>query len=55
MSLNPLLRVRFPLPLPAVGVEGEERLEHLGLGAYTPAGLVQNFLRFLHLHGGLPW
>ncbi|XP_074991366.1 mitochondrial inner membrane protein OXA1L isoform X3 [Calonectris borealis] len=39
----------------AVGLEGEVRLEDLGLGAFTPVGLVQNFLQFLHLDVGLPW
>ncbi|XP_074874648.1 mitochondrial inner membrane protein OXA1L isoform X2 [Buteo buteo] len=40
----------------SVGLEGEEvRLEDLGLGAFTPVGLVQNFLQFLHLDVGLPW
>ncbi|XP_072705314.1 mitochondrial inner membrane protein OXA1L [Ciconia boyciana] len=40
---------------PAVGLEEEVRLEDLGLGAFTPVGLVQNFLQFLHLDVGLPW
>ncbi|KAM6421643.1 mitochondrial inner membrane protein OXA1L [Rhynochetos jubatus] len=43
------------LDTPAVGLEGEVRLEELGLGAFTPVGLVQNFLQFLHLDVGLPW
>ncbi|XP_065520438.1 mitochondrial inner membrane protein OXA1L-like [Lathamus discolor] len=33
----------------------EVRLEELGLGAFTPVGLVQNFLQYLHLDLGLPW
>ncbi|XP_061300247.1 mitochondrial inner membrane protein OXA1L [Pezoporus flaviventris] len=33
----------------------EMRLEELGLGAFTPVGLVQNFLQYLHLDVGLPW
>ncbi|KAM6188372.1 mitochondrial inner membrane protein OXA1L [Sarcoramphus papa] len=40
---------------PAAGLEEEVRLEDLGLGAFTPVGLVQNFLQFLHLDVGLPW
>ncbi|XP_064331508.1 mitochondrial inner membrane protein OXA1L [Phalacrocorax carbo] len=40
---------------PAVGLGEEVRLEELGLGAFTPVGLVQNFLEFLHLDVGLPW
>ncbi|XP_067171056.1 mitochondrial inner membrane protein OXA1L [Apteryx mantelli] len=30
-------------------------LEELGLGGYSPVGLVQNLLQTLHLDGGLPW
>ncbi|XP_074787244.1 mitochondrial inner membrane protein OXA1L [Athene noctua] len=44
-----------PDPPGAVGLDEEVRLEDLGLGAYTPVGLVQNFLEFLHLDVGLPW
>nr|DBA22517.1 TPA: hypothetical protein GDO54_013536 [Pyxicephalus adspersus] len=36
-------------------VQVEQRLSELGLGGYTPVGLVQNFLSFLHLDVGLPW
>ncbi|XP_063178040.1 mitochondrial inner membrane protein OXA1L [Chroicocephalus ridibundus] len=43
------------LESPAVGLGEEVRLEELGLGAFTPVGLVQNFLQFLHLDVGLPW
>ncbi|XP_069735298.1 mitochondrial inner membrane protein OXA1L isoform X2 [Phaenicophaeus curvirostris] len=44
-----------PEPPLAAGLEAEVRLEDLGLGAFTPVGLVQNFLQFLHLDVGLPW
>ncbi|XP_072363703.1 uncharacterized protein [Scyliorhinus torazame] len=30
-------------------------LAELGLGGYTPVGLVQNILEFIHLDVGLPW
>ncbi|XP_064359412.1 mitochondrial inner membrane protein OXA1L isoform X2 [Dromaius novaehollandiae] len=30
-------------------------LEDLGLGGYSPVGLVQNLLQFLHFDVGLPW
>lgn len=41
---------------PAVGPEPPEvLLEELGLGAWTPVGLVQSALQGLHLHAGLPW
>lgn len=41
---------------PAMGqAPPEVRLEELGLGAFTPVGLVQNFLEYLHLDLGLPW
>ncbi|XP_047447622.1 mitochondrial inner membrane protein OXA1L isoform X2 [Mugil cephalus] len=33
----------------------EPNLADLGLGAYTPVGLVQNILEFMHLDLGLPW
>lgn len=34
---------------------GEQRLAELGLGSYTPVGLIQNILEFLHMDLGLPW
>ncbi|XP_053909091.1 mitochondrial inner membrane protein OXA1L-like [Cuculus canorus] len=49
---DPLSMGQDPL---AVGLEAEVRLEELGLGAFTPVGLIQNFLQFLHLDVGLPW
>ncbi|XP_041095430.1 mitochondrial inner membrane protein OXA1L [Polyodon spathula] len=33
----------------------ELSLSELGLGAYTPVGLIQNILECLHLNLGLPW
>ncbi|XP_069044816.1 mitochondrial inner membrane protein OXA1L [Lepisosteus oculatus] len=37
------------------GAGPEQSLSELGLGAYTPVGLVQNILEFLHVDCGLPW
>ncbi|KAK5893453.1 hypothetical protein CgunFtcFv8_006325 [Champsocephalus gunnari] len=36
-------------------VAAEPRLVELGLGSYTPVGLVQNLLEFAHMDVGLPW
>ncbi|XP_060111391.1 mitochondrial inner membrane protein OXA1L [Heteronotia binoei] len=33
----------------------EASFEELGLGSYTPVGLIQNVLEFLHVDVGLPW
>uniref|UniRef100_A0A8C9SFD1 OXA1L mitochondrial inner membrane protein n=1 Tax=Scleropages formosus TaxID=113540 RepID=A0A8C9SFD1_SCLFO len=33
----------------------ELSLAELGLGSYTPVGLIQNILEFLHVDIGLPW
>nr|XP_056719651.1 mitochondrial inner membrane protein OXA1L [Euleptes europaea] len=33
----------------------ELSFEELGLGSYTPVGLIQNLLEFLHVDMGLPW
>ncbi|MBN3290553.1 OXA1L protein, partial [Polypterus senegalus] len=33
----------------------EASLVELGLGGYTPVGLIQNLLEFLHVGVGLPW
>ncbi|NWZ30048.1 OXA1L protein, partial [Asarcornis scutulata] len=44
------------LEAPVVGSEPPEvLLQDLGLGAWTPVGLVQGALQGLHLHAGLPW
>ncbi|XP_036374816.1 mitochondrial inner membrane protein OXA1L-like [Megalops cyprinoides] len=37
------------------GVGPEPSLAELGLGSYTPVGLVQNVLEFMHVDLGLPW
>lgn len=51
-----------PPPIPDVGETlnqlnalGEQTLASLGLGGYTPAGLVQSFLEFVHVTYGIPW
>ncbi|XP_037532429.1 mitochondrial inner membrane protein OXA1L [Nematolebias whitei] len=36
-------------------VAAEPLLVELGLGGYTPVGLIQNLLEFFHLGLGLPW
>ncbi|XP_076828340.1 mitochondrial inner membrane protein OXA1L [Brachyhypopomus gauderio] len=33
----------------------ELSLSELGLGSYTPVGLIQNLLEFMHVSVGLPW
>lgn len=35
--------------------QAEQSLLELGLGGYSPVGLIQNFLELLHLDVGLPW
>lgn len=37
------------------GAGAEIRLAELGLGSYTPVGLIQNLLEFIHMDLGLPW
>ncbi|XP_062371862.1 mitochondrial inner membrane protein OXA1L isoform X2 [Sardina pilchardus] len=37
------------------GAGAEVRLAELGLGSYTPVGVVQNLLEFMHMDLGLPW
>lgn len=39
--------------LQAVGAEAS--LSELGLGSYTPVGLIQNLLELMHVSIGLPW
>ncbi|KAL6254671.1 hypothetical protein P5V15_013978 [Pogonomyrmex californicus] len=34
---------------------GEPTFESLGLGGWTPPGLVQHFLEFMHIHLDMPW
>jgi len=52
----------FPETPPSISTEdifasnlAEVPLTELGLGGYTPVGLIQNLLDFLHLTVGLPW
>lgn len=33
----------------------EVRLAELGLGSFTPVGLIQNLLEYMHMDLGLPW
>nr|XP_055053274.1 mitochondrial inner membrane protein OXA1L [Misgurnus anguillicaudatus] len=37
------------------GVGTEVSLSELGLGSYTPVGVIQNLLEFMHVSIGLPW
>lgn len=37
------------------GAGAELSLSELGLGCYTPVGLIQNLLEFMHVGIGLPW
>lgn len=37
------------------GAGAEVRLAELGLGSYTPVGLIQNMLEYMHMDLGLPW
>jgi len=34
---------------------GEPTFESLGLGRWTPPGIVQNFLEFMHINLDVPW
>jgi len=34
---------------------GEQTLQSAGLGSFTPVGLLQNALEFMHVSCGLPW
>lgn len=36
-------------------VAAEPSLAELGLANYTPVGLIQNLLEFMHVDLGLPW
>ncbi|XP_012504816.1 PREDICTED: mitochondrial inner membrane protein OXA1L isoform X2 [Propithecus coquereli] len=38
-----------------VQAAAEQSFTELGLGSYTPVGLIQNFLEFMHVDLGLPW
>ncbi|XP_012880926.1 PREDICTED: mitochondrial inner membrane protein OXA1L isoform X4 [Dipodomys ordii] len=39
----------------AVQATVEQSFTELGLGSYTPVGLIQNLLEFMHVEVGLPW
>jgi len=34
---------------------GEPTFESLGLGGWTPSGIVQQCMEFLHISAGMPW
>lgn len=34
---------------------GEATFESLGLGGWSPSGLVQNFLEYMHISLDMPW
>ncbi|KAL2790216.1 mitochondrial inner membrane protein OXA1L [Daubentonia madagascariensis] len=38
-----------------VQAAAEQSFTELGLGSYTPVGLIQNLLEFMHVDLGLPW
>ncbi|XP_008838134.1 mitochondrial inner membrane protein OXA1L isoform X1 [Nannospalax galili] len=38
-----------------VQAAAEQSFSELGLGSYTPVGLIQNLLEFMHVDLGLPW
>lgn len=38
-----------------VQAAAEQSFTELGLGSYTPVGLIQNLLEFMHVNLGLPW
>ncbi|XP_036893598.1 mitochondrial inner membrane protein OXA1L [Sturnira hondurensis] len=38
-----------------VQAAAEQTFSELGLGSYTPVGLIQNLLEFMHVNIGLPW
>ncbi|KAF6351998.1 OXA1L mitochondrial inner membrane protein [Rhinolophus ferrumequinum] len=38
-----------------VQAAAEQSFTDLGLGSYTPVGLIQNLLEFMHVNLGLPW
>ncbi|ERE89351.1 inner membrane protein OXA1L [Cricetulus griseus] len=39
----------------AIQCAAEQSFSELGLGSYTPVGLIQNLLEFMHVDLGLPW
>ncbi|KAG8596241.1 hypothetical protein GDO81_001781 [Engystomops pustulosus] len=53
-SLPPPISEVAPTVIEAVS-QAEQSLADLGLGGYSPVGLIQNFLEILHVNVGLPW
>lgn len=39
----------------AIQAAAEQSFAELGLGSYTPVGLIQNLLEFIHVDLELPW
>lgn len=39
----------------SVHPNGEPTLESIGLGGYSPVGLVQHFMEFMHISYDVPW
>lgn len=44
-----------PEALDLVAAIGEPTFESLGLGGWTPVGIVHQLLELLHVSGGVPW
>ncbi|XP_076292060.1 OXA1L mitochondrial inner membrane protein [Lasioglossum baleicum] len=44
-----------PIPVPSVHPNGEATLESIGLGGYSPIGLVQKGLEAMHIYLDMPW
>lgn len=42
-------------PADVVQCATEQSFAELGLGSYTPVGLIQNLLEYIHVDLGLPW
>ncbi|XP_076647748.1 OXA1L mitochondrial inner membrane protein [Halictus rubicundus] len=43
------------IPAPSLHANGEPTLESIGLGGYSPIGLIQKGLEALHVHMDVPW
>lgn len=39
----------------AVHPNGEVTFDSIGLGGYSPVGLLENFMEFVHINCNLPW
>ncbi|KAI7790712.1 mitochondrial inner membrane protein OXA1L [Triplophysa rosa] len=59
VAMQPITEQVAEAPVAALdvlqGVGAEASLSSLGLGSYTPVGLIQNLLEFMHVSIGLPW